>query len=244
MLKCIAIDDEQLALDLLEDYIRNVPYLELKARCRNVPEAIKELQQQTVDLLFLDIMMPGITGLQFIESMRHRPMIILVTAYEKYALEGFNLDVIDYLVKPVPLQRFIKACNKAWEYRRLDLVQENRQPSPDAGYFFVNADYSLVKVVISDIVWIEGLKDYIKIHLQSTSRPVVTLMNMKTIEDQLPAAGFIRIHKSYIISIMQITAIRKNSIFIGTTELPVGGSYRSTIEALVRNSGQSGTPFS
>src|ERR1044072_1765328 len=139
MLRCLAIDDEPLALELLEDNISQVPYLELEGKCNNALEALKFLQEHTVDLIFLDIQMPGLTGLQFIQSLTQKPMIILVTAYEKFALEGFNLDVIDYLVKPVPLDRFIKACNKAWE-----LYSLRNKPSDanaqGADYFFVNVD--------------------------------------------------------------------------------------------------------
>jgi DNA-binding LytR/AlgR family response regulator len=234
MLKCIIVDDEQLALDLLEDYIRNVPYLELRARCRNALEAAAILQTQPVDLVFLDILMPGMTGLQFIQRMSYRPMVILVTAYEKYAVEGFKLDVIDYLVKPVALDRFIKACGKAREYHRLRSLEGSPRKEGHSGYFFVNADYSLIKINVEDVVWIEGLKDYIKIHLQGSEKPVLTLMSMKAISEQLPETKFIRVHKSYIVSIVHITAIRKNSMFIGSLEIPVGGSYKKAVEMLVR----------
>src|SRR5258708_21016748 len=172
MLRCIAVDDEPLALELLEDNISKVPQLQLIASCNNAIEAIKVLQEQTVDLIFLDIQMPGLTGLQFIQSLSTRPMIILITAYEKYALEGFNLDVVDYLVKPVSFERFIKACNKAWELYQLKTRSKEVEGSPE--YMFVSADYSMLKVVIDDIMWIEGLKDYIRIHLKSSSKPVIT----------------------------------------------------------------------
>lgn len=234
MLNCIIVDDEQLALDLLEDYIGNVPYLKLIARCRNAVEAAGVLQTQPVDLVFLDILMPGMTGLQFIQRMTYRPMVILVTAYEKYAVEGFKLDVIDYLVKPVALDLFVKACGKAREYHRLRSLEGRPDPARHPGYFFVNADYSLIKINLDDVVWIEGLKDYIKIHLQGSEKPVITLMSMKAISEQLPETKFIRVHKSYIVSIVHISAIRKNSIFIGSLEIPVGGSYKRAVELLVR----------
>ena len=229
MIRCIAIDDEPLALELLEDNISKLPYLQLVAACDNPLEAMKIMEQQTIDLLFLDIQMPGLTGLQFIQSMTVKPMIILITAYEKYALQGFDLNVTDYLVKPVSLDRFINACNKAKELFELRL-----QPkiTTEAGYFFVNVDYSLVKIITADIVYIEGLKDYIKIHLKSSQRPIVTRMPMKTIEDQLPSDGFLRIHKSYIVSIAFITAVRKSSVYIDTLELPVSDNYRDSIVAL------------
>ena len=237
MIRCIAVDDEPLALDLLEDNISKIPYLQMVARCSNAFEAIAILQDQPVDLIFLDIQMPGLTGLQFIQSRTDRPMIILVTAYEKYALEGFRLDVIDYLVKPVALDRFIKACNKAHELYQLRLRDKETGSPVHPDYFFVNVDYSLLKVNTGDITWIEGLKDYIKIHLKSSSRPVITRMSMKAIEEQLPSSRFIRIHKSYILSIDHITAIRKTSIFIGDMELPVGDSYREALAAITGRPG-------
>ena len=228
MLRCIAVDDEPLALELLEDNISKVPYLQLVATCNNAMEAMKILQQESVDLIFLDIQMPGLTGLQFIQSMTEKPMIILITAYEKYALEGFNLDVTDYLVKPVSLDRFVKACNKAKELYELK-NRTNKEAPSNPGYFFVNVDYSLLKVNFNDIKYIEGLKDYIKIHLKSTPRAIITRMAMKTIEEELPVTKFLRIHKSYIISLEHITAIRKNSVFIDEMELPVGENFRGAV---------------
>jgi DNA-binding LytR/AlgR family response regulator len=180
--------------------------------------------------------MPGLTGLQFIQSLMQRPMIILVTAYEKFALEGFNLDVIDYLVKPVALDRFIKACNKAFELYNLKMKKTgSTEAAPD--YFFVNVEYSLVKVEFTDIRWVEGLKDYIKIFLKSSGKAIVTRMSMKTLEEQLPSARFIRIHKSYIVSIAAITSVRKSSVFIGTEEIPVGDNYRDALNQVINKAG-------
>jgi two-component system, LytTR family, response regulator len=237
MLRCIAIDDEPLALELLEDNISKVPYLQMAASCSNAMEAIKVLQGTTVDLIFLDIQMPGLTGLQFIQSLSSRPMIILITAYEKYALEGFNLDVVDYLVKPVPVERFVKACNKAWELHSLKVKPVEVITDKSVEYLFVNVNYSLLKVVIDDIIWVEGLKDYIKIHLKSTAKPVVTRMTMKSVEESLPAARFIRIHKSYIVAINFITAVKKSAVLIGPQELPVSDTYQ---EALIKITGRQG----
>lgn len=232
MINCIAIDDEPLALELLEDNISKLPFLKLIGSYDNAIDAMKGIQEQKVDLIFLDIQMPGLTGLQFIQSLTIKQMIILVTAYEKYALEGFNLQVTDYLVKPVSIERFIKACNKAKELYDLKNAPGIQNNNNQAGYFFVNVEYSLVKVTIDDIVYIEGLKDYIKIHLNSSQKPVVTRMPMKTIEEQLPADKFIRIHKSYIVSVPFITAIRKTSLFLNSFELPVGDNYRHAIAAI------------
>lgn len=233
MLRCIAIDDEPLALELLEDNISKVPYLKLVAACTDPLQALSVMQQEPVDLVFLDIQMPGLTGLQFIQSVAHKPMFILITAYEKYALEGYSLDVVDYLVKPVALDRFIKACNKAWELHKLRVG--NQEEKKEANHFFINVDYSLLKVVFADIIWIEGLKDYIKIHLKSSSKPIVTRMSMKSLEEELPSSQFIRIHKSYIVSKDFITSVKKNSLFLGATELPIGESYKDAVEQMVKS---------
>jgi two-component system, LytTR family, response regulator len=233
-IRCIAIDDEPLALELLEDNIRQVPFLDLRAGFNNSLEALQYLQQQDIDLVFLDIQMPGLTGLQFIQSLSRRPMFILVTAYEKFALEGYNLDVVDYLVKPVPMDRFVKACAKAMELNRLRQTGAHSGPSA-ASYFFVPADYKMVKVEWADVVYVEGLKDYLKIHLKSLKSPLVTRMSMKSLEEQCPVADFLRIHKSYIVSKKSISAVKKSSVFIGELELPVGDLYKDEVSAFVRS---------
>jgi len=232
-LRCLAIDDEPLALELLEDNIKQLPFLELTGKFGNAMQAMQFMQEQEVDLIFLDIQMPGLTGLQFIQSMKVRPLIILVTAYEKFALDGFNLDVVDYLVKPVALERFIKACNKALDlYRVNHHMPISKESSP--GYFFINVDYKMLKIEFDDIVWVEGFKDYLKIHLKSSQNPVVARMSMKNMEEQLPASQFIRIHKSYILSKKAITAVRKNSIFVDALELPVGDMYKEQVASFVK----------
>lgn len=231
MLRCIAIDDEELALELLQDNIRKVPYLQLVGAYNNPLEALKALQEEKIDLVFLDIQMPGLTGLQFIKSVPQQCMFILITAYEKFALEGFNLNVVDYLVKPVELSRFIQACNKAKALHELKTRSKAKEETAAPDYFFVNVDYSLLKVAFADILWIEGLKDYVKIHLKSSSKPVVTRMSMKSLEEQLPPADFLRIHKSFIVAKQAVTAIRKNSVFVGNMELPVGENYKEALEA-------------
>ena len=245
MLNCIAVDDEPLALSLLVDYISKIPYLRLEATCGDGFEAVKALQEKEIDLMFVDIQMPGLTGLQLIQSLARRPMVIIVTAYKKFAPEGFDLDVVDYLIKPVGLDRFMKACNKAQELYDLR-TSASAGSATGAGsgsgatpgtlntpeFFFVNADYSLVKVMFVDIIWIEGSGDYVKIHLKSSPKPLLVRTSAKTLESELPPDRFLRIHKSYIVSIASITAIRKNSLFIGELELPIGETYRDTLRQL------------
>lgn len=233
MMKCIAIDDEPFALQLLKDYISQVPFLELVALCEDVFEASKVLQQQEIDLVFTDIQMPRLTGLQFIQSLTHRPMFILITAYEKFALEGFNLNVVDYILKPVELSRFLQACNKAWELYQLKKGARQATDTEPA-FFFVNVEYRQVKVLFRDIIYIEGLKDYIRINLQKPAKPLLVRMSMKSVEEELPASRFIRIHKSYIVSVDSITSVRKSSVFVDQLELPVGETYQRVIEQLTK----------
>lgn len=230
MLRCIAVDDEPLALSLISEYIRKIPFLELVATCEDAFEATRVLQQQTVDLVFADIQMPGLTGLQLIQSLAQRPMIILVTAYKKFAHEGFELDVVDYLVKPIGIERFLKACNKAQELHQLR--QGNATETAD--YIFLNVDYSLVKVMYDDILWIEVTGDYVKVNLKNAPRPLLVRISAKALEAALPRRRFIRIHKSYIVAVAAISSIRKNSLFIDTLELPVGETYKEALWQLVK----------
>jgi DNA-binding LytR/AlgR family response regulator len=229
MIRCLAVDDEALALDLMEDNIRKVPSLELVKRCRNAMEALEVMQKEPIDLIFLDIQMPGLTGIQFLRGLATNPMIILVTAYERFALESYDLNVVDYLVKPVSFERFLKAANKAVELHRLKTKEAVSLPEADADYLFVNADYNLVKVVITDITHVEGLKDYIKIHLSSSPKPVITRMSLKSIEEKLPPRKYIRVHKSFIVSVEKIQSIRNNVITLLNAEVPVSEFYRDDL---------------
>lgn len=228
MIKCIAIDDEPLALQLLEDNIKKIPYLQLEATCDNAFEAMDILQKKNIDLIFIDIQMPGLTGLEFVKSMKNKPMVIFVTAYKEYALKSYELDVIDYLMKPVDMSRFATACNKALELYQLKQSSNN---AGDADYFFVNVDYSQKKVVFNNILWIEGLKDYIKIFLRDNKeKPLVLRSSIKAIEEQLPANKFMRIHKSFIVSLDKITSVRRNNVFIDDMEIPIGEIYKSNLQ--------------
>ena len=234
MMNCIAVDDEPLALKLLQDNISRVPFLKLAAACNDAFEAMKALQENKIDLVFIDIQMPGLTGLQFIGSLENKPLVIFITAYKQYALESYDLSVVDYLVKPVPLDRFIKACNRAKELFELKAVKQQHNVQPLSEYFFLNVDYSQVKVMFEDIVYIEGLGDYVKINLKSTKKPLIVRTSLKAIEPELSLNKFIRIHKSYLVAISEITAVRKNNIFIKEMELPIGETFREAVEKLVR----------
>ena len=232
MLNCIAVDDEALALSLLLDNISKVPYLNVVASCRNEFDAIKALHENQVDLIFIDIRMPGLTGLQFIESLSKKPMVIFVTAYREFAVEGFSLEVIDYLIKPVPMERFLKACDRALQLHQL--MTEPKKPVEEPDFFYINVDYSLVKIHYHNIAYIQGLKDYVKIKLFSTDKPIIPRSTVSGMEKLLPSSKFIRIHKSVIVSKSAVTAIRKNSVFIGDTEFSIGETYTDAIDRLIK----------
>jgi two-component system LytT family response regulator len=232
-MRCIAIDDEDLGLQLLKDNIGKVPFLELVACCGDAFEAMKVMEHVKIDLIFVDIQMPGLSGMDFIRSLTNKPLVIFVTAYKKFALESYDLSVVDYLVKPVSMDRFIKACNRAKDL--FDLNAKRTQPvayNPD--YMFLNADYSQVKVLFSDIVYMEGLRDYVRIHLKKPALPLLIRTSLKALEPDLPEGKFIRFHKSYVCPVDSITAIRKNSLFIGNLELPVGDTYKDVIDRLIK----------
>ena len=233
-MNCIAVDDEPLALKLLQDNISKVPFLKLVAVCNDAFEAMKALQENKIDLVFIDIQMPGLTGLQFIGSLENKPLVIFITAYKQYALESYDLSVVDYLLKPVPLERFIKACNRAKELHELKAIKHHNAVQSSVEYFFLNVDYSQVKVMFEDIVCIEGLGDYIKINLKSTKKPLIVRTSLKAIEHELPSNKFLRFHKSWIVAISEISAVRKNSLFIKEIELPIGETFREAVEKFTR----------
>lgn len=231
MLNCIAVDDEKLVLDLLVDNIKQVPFLHLTARCKNAMEAMDVLYKEKIDLVFLDIQMPGLNGLQFVKALQHPPMVIFVTAYKQYAVDAFDVNVVDYLLKPVSFERFLKACNKANELYLLQQTQDAKHDAP--GYFFVYVEYNLVKITIADIAYIEGMKDYVKIMLTTSPRPVITKMSMKAMEDKLQPYRFARIHKSYIVSTAKLTAIKRDVVAIANVELPLSDTYKPGLEKML-----------
>jgi len=231
MMRCIAVDDEKWVLDLLVDNISRVPFLQLAGRCKNALEAIDLLHKEPVDLIFLDIQMPGLDGIQFVQSLQHPPMIIFVTAYKQYAWDGFELAAVDYLLKPVSFERFLKACNKANELFRLQ--QKTPAPQELPNHFFVYVEYNQVKITMADIVYIEGMKDYVKIFLTTAAKPVITKMSLKALEDKLLPYRLVRIHKSYIIAADKVTALKRDLICVGTIELPLSENYRAGVEALL-----------
>ncbi|WP_205509937.1 LytR/AlgR family response regulator transcription factor [Longitalea arenae] len=233
MMRCLIVDDEPLVRELLEDNLNQVPFLKLVNSCRSAMEALTILRQEQIDLLFLDIQMPRLSGLQLLQSLDHPPLVIIVSAYEKYAVEGFNLQVADYLLKPFTFDRFLKATNRAAELFRL---KQAASPSAIAKShdFFVSVDYSLVKIVVEDINYIESDKDYVRIYLVSTSKPVVTRLSLRSIEAKLPAGAFIRTHRSFLVAIAKITTIKRDFVCIGATEIPVSETFRDKIYRILK----------
>jgi DNA-binding LytR/AlgR family response regulator len=242
-IKCIAIDDEKPALDLIADNISRIPFLELTATCKNAMEAITLLQTQPADLIFLDINMPGLTGLQLAKTLGNKAMIIFLTAYDHYAIEGFNLNAVDYLLKPASFERFLQACMKAYELFTLRMPSGNvvagnsiniNTDHNESKFIYVYVEYSLVKIDINDIVYIEGFKDYVKIHLNNTPRPVITRMSMKMLEEKLNSFFFFRSHKSYIIPLKKITSIHRNLVMIDKQEIPLSDNYKDALMQIVQ----------
>ncbi len=231
-MRCLLIDDEPLALDLIEDNLKQANYISIVGRCRTASDALAILQTEQIDLLFCDIHMPGLNGLQLVKSLVTKPMVIFVTAYEKFAIDGFELDVIDYLVKPVPLERFLKACQKA--YKLFELHKGlGEQVAVKKSHIFIHADYNLVKVSFDDIEYVEGLKDYVKIILANQQRPVISRTSIKALELQLPNDTFYRVHKSYLINVDYVQQIRRGKIKTLNAELPLSDSYRDVINKMI-----------
>jgi len=224
MINCLIIDDEPLALELMADNVSKVPSLNLVATCSSPTEAISILNSQQIDLMFLDIEMPDISGINFLKSIKVKPFVIFTTAYDKYALEGFELDVVDYLLKPISFERFLKAVNKASELHNLNKGLQNAPKSDASKHIFVKSEHKILKINLCDIHYIESMKDYVKIYCGA--KPIFSLMSMKQIEALLPSDEFIRIHRSYIISLSHIEFIGKSKVVIGSESLPISALYR------------------
>jgi two-component system LytT family response regulator len=232
-LKCIAVDDEPLALDIIEDYVSKVPFLELVKRTEDAIEALQLVQAGGIDLVFLDVQMPELTGIQFLKIAGSKCSYILTTAYSQYALESYDLNVSDYLLKPIPFDRFYKAVEKVRNQVKVPAAVV-AEPAPVAtpppslqpvqDFIFVKTEHKIQKIELDNILYIEGLKDYISIFTK-TER-VITLQNMKKMEETLPSNQFIRVHKSYIISLDKIESIERSRITICSKIIPIGDTYR------------------
>ena len=244
MIRCIAIDDEPLALQQLAAYIKKTPFLELVAQCQSAIEARQFLEQDTVDAIFCDINMPDLNGMDFVKSLQVPPLIVFTTAYSEYAVEGFKVNAVDYLLKPFGMQDFQRAANRLKERvqgsrvqevqgSRVQEVQGSPLTSENADTIFVKTDYRVVKVTISDIRYIEGMSEYLKIFIEGEPKPIVTLLSMKKMEEKLPE-NFMRIHRSYIVNLTKIQEINKNRIIMDAeTFLPIGDMYKEAFQKYI-----------
>lgn len=237
-IKCLLVDDEPLALDVLESYIRRIDGLELVARCENALQAFDILLTQSIDLIFLDIQMPRLDGIEFLKTLHNPPKVIFTTAYREYAIEAFELDVVDYLLKPIPFSRFLKAINKAFTIlqHKPNTPVGNTPPVPvpeeviqlhSQENIIVRADKKMIKIPLEEIQYIESLKDYVIIYLPN--RRIVTKQKISYLEQKLPDGEFLRIHRSFLVAINKIRAFSPNHVEINSQELPIGRSYKSEV---------------
>lgn len=226
-MRCIIVDDEQLARDVLEMYVEKNPDLQLVGICKNAREALNTIEHQTVDVMFLDIQMPDVSGMNLVKSLKNPPLIVFTTAYDDYALEGYEVSAIDYLLKPISPERFDKAVEK------VKIVLGLQQNASDEDYMFVRADYQDVKVKFSDIQYVEGLKDYVKIVLPE--KKIITLMNIKGILEKLPDDRFVRVHKSYIVALDKIQSAKGRSLVIAEKEIPIGLTFQEEFKKRFSN---------
>ena len=223
-IQCLIVDDEPLARELLVSYLERVDCVELVGQCKNALEAFAFLQNKPVDLMFLDIQMPKMNGLELIRSLHNKPRIIITTAFREYAVEGFDLDVLDYLVKPVSFDRFLKAIAKYSHYDGMQKSPENNKDDFENAYMFVKVNKDMTRVLLKDIIYIESFRDYLKIILKD--RSLITYQRISYMEEKLPEGKFMRIHKSYIVALHKVISYRNDTIYLDKFNLPIGRTYR------------------
>jgi DNA-binding LytR/AlgR family response regulator len=225
MIRCAIIDDEPLALDLLEGYVRKTPFLQLAGRFDNALSAMEFLHHNQIDLFFLDIQMPALNGMDFSKMVGNKAKVIFTTAFQQYAVEGFRVDALDYLLKPISYQEFLEAANKALRWFEMSAKQLPNQVTEDA--IFVKTEYKLVQIKLADILYIESSSDYVKIFTETTSAPVLAQLSMKIMEERLPSDRFVRVHRSFIVQLEKIKTIEHNRIVFGKTHIPISDSYKT-----------------
>lgn len=226
MIRCLALDDEPLALTQISSYIEKTPFLELAGCLNSALKAIDFLAKNEVDLIFADIRMPDLSGMDLIKSISNPPMVIFTTAYSEYAVEGFKADAVDYLLKPIAYADFLTAANKA---QKLFDLQHQAFVTHDQDYLFVKSEYRIIRINFKDIQYIEGMREYVRIHL-TTDKPVMTLLSMKSLEEQLPQDQFMRVHKSFIVNLSQIKIVERSRIVFGNEYIPVGEAYKGAFQ--------------
>ena len=231
LLSCVIVDDEPLALDLMEGYVRQTPFLSLVGRCSSALDALELLKTKPADILFLDIQMPLLNGIELSKMLKSDTRVIFTTAFEQYALEGFKVDALDYLLKPISYAEFLKAATKAQRWFGMTSPVskvENTDSKTGAKSIFVKTDYKMVQVTLSDITFVEGVKDYIRIHTVNEP-PLMTLMSLTSIEDYLPADVFLRVHRSFIVNLNQIKTIERNRIIFDKIHIPISDSHKESV---------------
>lgn len=234
---CLIADDEPMALSLIESYVLKTPFLELKAKCNSAIKAMEFLETDSdIDLFFLDIQMPDLTGLEFSRLLPAKSKVIFTTAFDQYAIEGYKVNALDYLLKPFDYNEFLNAAQKARNHFETNSFQnnENQQNNKNSGFIFVKSEYRQIKINFSEILYIEGLKDYVKIYTSSHPRPILTLMSLKKLEEELPSEQFMRIHRSYIISLEKIEAIERNHVVIKDGFITIAPNYKDILMEYIK----------
>lgn len=234
ILKCAIVDDEPLALELLKSYVKKTPVLELNGAYSSAIEAMKMLPDNLVDLLFLDIQMPELNGLEFSHMVPEDTRIVFTTAFGQYALDGYKVNALDYLLKPISYTDFLQSINKAVQWFDRKRGTDN-EPTDKSDFIYVKSDYKLIQISLKDILYIEGLKDYVKIHLEGESRPILSLTSLKALEEKLPTDRFIRVHRSYIVQKQKIKVIDKARIVFGKEYIPVSESYKQELQNYIND---------
>ena len=237
IIKCAIVDDEPLAVELLASYVEKIPFLQLCGKYNNATDALHGIGEDPVDLLFLDIQMPELNGLELSKMIPENTRIVFTTAFNQYAVDGFRVNALDYLLKPISYADFLEASNKALQW--FQLIEQNEQSAVSSAVeeeprsIFVKSEYKLLQINLDDIRYIEGLKDYVKIYTEQSPRPILSLMNMKAIEQMLPASRFIRVHRSFIVQKSKIREIERNRIVFGDVYIPIGDSYKQAFQDFI-----------
>tara|TARA_R110001606_G_scaffold124972_1_gene258489 strand:- start:431 stop:1150 length:720 start_codon:yes stop_codon:yes gene_type:complete len=232
---CVIVDDEPMALNLVESYVEKTPFLVLKQKCSSAIEAMEFIKNEPVDLLFLDIQMPDLTGLEFSKMLPKETRVIFTTAFDQYALEGFKVEALDYLLKPFDYAEFLAAANKASTWFSLLKGTQKNVVSEEKEFLFVKSEYKQLRIKLADVLYFEGLKDYIKIWLKDNPKPILTLMSLKSLQEELPETQFLRVHRSFIISLKNIEVIERSQIVINNQRITVSEQYKPSFLAYINS---------
>ena len=232
-INCLIIDDEPLALDLVESYVLKTPFLELRGKCLNAFEAMKIVNSEKIELIFLDIQMPDMNGVEFSKTLPPEIKIIFTTAFKDYAFEGFKVNAVDYLLKPFNYPEFLRATNKAMHW--LGPIEEKEEVGYRDNFIFVKSEYRQLKINLNEVYYFEGLKDYIKIWISSQPKPILTLMSLKTLEQELPADRFMRVHRSFIVALDKIESVERSQIIINKERITIADQYKSKFQLFIEN---------